>query len=129
MILSQIKHIKNILLKINPEILELKAQSITQYYGKLWQHMGMFAVTSPLGLVGREVTTVLPLWLLKCIVLTRFGYLPELVFLLWIKIQEIYLDALKDNIFLYQTILHKWKNFDKWRKNDKLYSKKLLKCV
>ena len=40
----------------------------------------MFAVTSRLGLVGREATTITPLWPVKSVVFTRVRYLPELVF-------------------------------------------------
>ena len=64
----------------------------------------MFAVTSRIWLVGREATTDTPLWPGKSVVFTRVSHLPELVFSLLIKIQEIYSDALKEDIFLYQTI-------------------------
>ena len=49
-------------------------------------HIGMFAVTSHLGLVGREATTVTPFWPGKSVVFTRVCQLPELVFSLLIKI-------------------------------------------
>ena len=56
----------------------------------------MFAVTSQLGLVGREATTVTPFWPGKSFVFTRVSHLPELVFLLLIAIREIYSDILKE---------------------------------
>ena len=37
-------------------------------------------------------------------VFVRVGRFPELVFSLLIKIEEIYLDTLKDEIFLYLTM-------------------------
>ena len=43
----------------------------------------MFAVTSWLGLVGREATTVTPLRPDKSVVFTRVDHLPELVFSLF----------------------------------------------
>ena len=61
-------------------------------------------VTSRLWLVGREATTDTPLWPGKSVVFTRVSHLPELVFSLLIKIQEMYSDTLKEDIFLYQTI-------------------------
>ena len=64
----------------------------------------MFAVTSRLWLVGREATTDTPLWPDQSVVFTRVTHLPELVFSLQIKIQEMYSDTLKEDIFLYQTI-------------------------
>ena len=51
--------------------------------------IGMFAVTSRLWLVGREATTDTPLWPGKSVVFTRVSHLPELVFLLLIKIQDM----------------------------------------
>ena len=53
---------------------------------KLTWGIGMFAVTSRLGLVGREATTVTPFWPRKSIVFTRVSHLHELVFSLLIKI-------------------------------------------
>ena len=58
-------------------------------------------VTAWIGLVIRKATTVTPLWPVENVIYTRVGYLPELVFSLLIKIQKVYLDTLKQEIFLY----------------------------
>ena len=60
--------------------------------------IGMFAVISRLGLVGREPSAVTALWPGNSVVFTRVDDLPEFVFSLLIKISEIFLDTLKEGI-------------------------------
>ena len=47
----------------------------------------------------KEATTDTPLWPGKSIIFTRVSHLPELVFSLLIKIQEMYSDTLKEDIY------------------------------
>ena len=61
------------------------------------QAIGMFTMTSRLGLVGRDATTPRPV---KSIVFTRVRYLPELIISLLFKIQEIYSYIIKGHISL-----------------------------
>ena len=88
-------------------LVDREATMVTRYWpGKILVFIGIFAVTSRLELVGREATTVTPLWPVKSIVFTiiRVRNLPELIFSSLIKIQEIYSDTLKEDIFINNTL-------------------------